>query len=106
MAHGKELYSTSSRQEAIKRGYEYVNKKGQKTINAIGNIYFHPNYVTLDHKVNKARCPERMFDYSNLQIMCWQCNTNKSDNNAFEIDYSYEYLNSLANEALTRYQLL
>jgi 5-methylcytosine-specific restriction endonuclease McrA len=106
MAHGKEIHSTSSRQEAIHRGYEYVDKRGKKAINATSNIYFHPNYVTLDHKINKARCPERMFDYSNLQIMCWQCNSSKGDNNAFELNYNYEYLDALATEALTRYQLL
>ena len=106
MAHGKEIHSTSSRQEAIQRGYEYVDKRGKKAINATSNIYFHPNYVTLDHKINKARCPERMFDYSNLQIMCWQCNSTKGDNNAFELNYNYEYLDALATEALTRYQLL
>ncbi len=106
MAHGKAIHSTPSRQEAIKRGYEYIDKTGKKVINTTGSIYFHPNYVTLDHKINKARCPERMFDYSNLQIMCWRCNNNKGDDNTFELQHTCEYLDTLANEALVRYQLL
>jgi 5-methylcytosine-specific restriction endonuclease McrA len=106
MAHGKEIHSTSSKQEAIKRGYEYVDKRGKKVINSANSIYFHPNYVTLDHKINKARCPEKMFDYSNLQTMCWRCNKDKGDDNTFELQHTYEYLDTLADEALARYQLL
>ena len=106
MAHGKEFHSTPSKQEAVKRGYEYVDKWGKKVINQAGTVYFHPNYVTLDHKTNKARCPEKMFDYSNLQIMCWRCNNNKGDDNTFELQHTCEYLDALALEALSRYQLL
>jgi hypothetical protein len=107
MAHGKEIHSTSSRQEAIKRGYEYVDKRGKKVINNVNSsIYFHPHYVTLDHKINKARCPEKMFDYSNLQIMCWCCNQDKGDDNTFELQHACEYLDALASEALARYPLL
>jgi 5-methylcytosine-specific restriction endonuclease McrA len=106
MAHGKEIHSTSSRKEAVERGYEYVDKTGKKRINYASNIYFHQNYVTLDHKINKARCPEKMFDYSNLQIMCWRCNTDKGDNNSFELQHTCEYLEALATETLNRYQLL
>jgi hypothetical protein len=106
MAHGKEIHTTSSRQEAIKRGYEYVDKRGKKVVNTANGIYFHPNYVTLDHKINKARCPEKMFDYSNLQIMCWRCNKDKGDDNTFELRHTCKYLNTLAGEALARYQLL
>ncbi len=89
MAQGKEIHSTSSRQEAIKRGYEHVDKRGKKVINAANNIYFHPNYVTLDHKINKARCSEKMFDYSNLKIMCWRCNEDKGDDNTFELQNTW-----------------
>lgn len=106
MAHGKVFHSTSSRQEAIKRGYEYTDKWGKKVINQASNVYFDPNYVTLDHKTNKARCPEKIFDYSNLQIMCWQCNNNKGDDNTFELQHNCEYLNALAAQALAHYQLL
>jgi hypothetical protein len=106
MAHGKDFHSTPSKQEAVKRGYEYTDKWGKKVINQAGGVYFHPNYVTLDHKTNKARCPEKMFDYSNLQIMCWRCNHNKGDDNTFELQHTGEYLDALANEALARYQVL
>ena len=106
MVQGKEIHSISSRQEALKRGYEYVDKKGKKVINAADKTYFHPNYVTLDHKINKARCPEKMFDYDNLQIMCWRCNRDKGDDNTFELQHNCEYLGTLAEEALARYQLL
>ena len=83
-----------------------MDKRGKKVTVRAGTVYFHPNFVTLDHKTNKARCPEKMFDYSNLQIMCWQCNNNKGDDNIFELQHTCEYLDALALEALTRYQLL
>ena len=103
MVHGKNIHSTPSKQVALQRGYEYVDKQGKKTTNQAGGVYFHPNYVTLDHKTNKARCPEKMFDYRNLQIMCWRCNHNKGDDNTFELQHTCEYLDALALEALTRY---
>ena len=106
MAHGKDIHSTLSKQAALHLGYEYVDKQGKKVINRAGGIYFHPNYVTLDHKTNKARCPEKMFDYTNLQIMCWRCNHNKGDDNTFELQHTCEYLDALAEEAKARYQLL
>ena len=107
MVHGKKNHSTSSRQEAIKRGYEYIDKFGEIVINNINNkIFFHPNYVTLDHKTNKARCPEKMFDYDNLEVICWRCNREKGDNNSFELQYNQDYLNYLADEALARYTTL
>lgn len=106
MVHRKELHSTLLRQEAVKRGYEYVDKWGKKVINQASGVYFHPKYVTLDHKINKARCPEKMFDYSNLQIMCWRCNNNKGDDNTFELQHTCKYLDALAEQALARYQLL
>lgn len=82
MPHGKDYYSTNSRAEAVRRGYQYKNKSREDYINRAGNQYFHPNYLTLDHKINKARCPELMFDFDNLQAMCWKCNNEKKDNNA------------------------
>ena len=106
MAQDKAFHSTSSKQEAIKRGYEYLDKLGNKIINQISGTYFHPNYITLDHKTNKARCPEKMFDYDNLQIMCWRCNHNKGDDNTFELQHTCDHTDALANEALDRYQLL
>jgi hypothetical protein len=106
MVQGQLAHSTNSKQEAIARGYEYLDKKGKKIINQAGKTYFHPHYVTLDHKVNKARCPELMFDYSNLQVMCWKCNNLKGDNNAYELQHSLEYLQDLAKETLQRYPLL
>ena len=106
MVHGKSFYSTYSKIEAIERVYQYVDIKGKKTINCIGKTYFHPNYVTLDHKLNKARFPEKMFDYDNLQAVCWKCNHNKSDNNAFEIEQDLQYIQDLSREVLTRYPQL
>ncbi|TAE54899.1 MAG: HNH endonuclease [Nostocales cyanobacterium] len=105
MTHGQE-YKTKSKLEARKRGYEYINDKSEKTINQAGLIYFHPNYVTLDHKINKARCPEKMFDYENLQAICWRCNVSKGDDNTYEIRHTFNYLECLANEAIDRYKLL
>ncbi|MBD2576295.1 HNH endonuclease [Oscillatoria sp. FACHB-1406] len=106
MVHSQQLYSTTSKQEAIDRGYEYTDKLAGKVINQAGNTFFHPHYVTLDHKINKARCPEKMFEFSNLEVICWRCNQNKGDNNTFELQHNLDYLNALADEALTRYPLL
>lgn len=106
MVHGQAAHTTNNKREAIARGYEYLDKNGRKIINQAGKTYFHPHYVTLDHKLNKARCPERMFDYDNLQIMCWKCNQLKGDNNAYELQHSLSYLHDLATETLDRYPLL
>ena len=104
MVHGKEFHSTISKLVAIQKGYEYTNKSGKKVINNINEtIFFHPNYLTLDHKINKARCPEKMFDYDNLEAVCWKCNREKGDNNSFKIQHIQQYLDSLADEALARY---
>lgn len=106
MVHGKSQHSTNSKQEAISRGYEYQDAQGIKVINRIGNTYFHPHYVTLDHKLNKARMPEQMFDYDNLQIMCWKCNSTKGDNNAYELQHSLSYIQDLVQETLKRYPMI
>jgi hypothetical protein len=106
MVHGKSAHSTNDQQEAIARGYQYLDKNGKKIINRAGNVYFHPHYVSLDHKLNKARCPERMFDYDNLQIMCWKCNNLKGDNNAYELQHSLSHLQDLAEGILQQYPLL
>lgn len=105
MKHGSQ-FKTISRKQAIDRGYQYINKQGQNYINSAGSCFFHPNYVTLDHRLNKARFPEKLFDYDNLQIMCWRCNLEKGDNNIFDLQHTYEYLDALADEALERYQVL
>jgi hypothetical protein len=100
-------YRTGSKQEAILRGYEYSDRNGVRQINRAGRgrdtNYFHENYVTLDHKINKARCPELMFDYDNLQAMCWRCNQEKGDDNFFELEQEFEYVENLALETLKRY---
>lgn len=106
MVHGQISHSTLSKDEAIERGYQYINGLGEKFINHVGSRYFHPHYVTLDHKVNKARCPELMFEYDNLQIMCWKCNINKGDNNAYELEHSFGFVKDLGKDALQRYPLL
>jgi len=104
MVHGKDFSSTFSRYEAKVRGYEYIDKFGKKVINQTKDgRFFHPNYVTLDHKLNKARCPEKMFDYDNLEAVCWRCNQEKGDNNSFELQHNQLFLDSLADEALNRY---
>ncbi len=104
MVRGQDIHATASKEEAKKRGYEYLNSKGEKTINHSGNIYFHPNYITIDHKINKARCPQKMFDFDNLQAVCWRCNWEKSDDNTYNSRYTRVCLNSLVEEALSRYQ--
>lgn len=106
MVHGQYHHSTRLKKEAIERAYQYINIKGEKTINYVGGVYFHPNYVTIDHKLNKARFPEKMFDYDNLQAICWKCNHNKSDNNAFEIEQDLQYMQDLSRETLARYPFL
>ena len=106
MVHDQKFYSTSSQKKAIQLGYEYIDKWGKKTINQVGGRFFHPNYVTLDHKLNKARFPEKMFDYSNLEIICWRCNHDKGDDNTCNLKHNIEYLQSLASETLKRYPTL
>ncbi len=81
MVRGQDIHATTSIKEAKKRGYEYFNKRGEKLINRAGYIYFDQNYITIDHKINKARCPQKMFDFDNLQAVCWRCNWEKSDDN-------------------------
>ncbi len=106
MVHGKSEHSTQNREEAIARGYEYLNANGTTRINRAGDTFFHPHYVTLDHKINKARCPELMFEYSNLQIMCWKCNFLKGDDNAYELLHTLSHIQDHAQEVLRRYPLL
>lgn len=100
-------HKTRSKDEAVLRGYEYIGHDGKPTINKAGRgkdtTYFHQNYVTLDHKINKARCPELMFDHKNLQVICWACNREKGDNNFFELEYNFDYIDDLASETLKRY---
>ena len=105
MAHGR-VFKVFSEQEAIKKGYKYIDKNGNPEINHIGSVFFHPNYVTLDHKLNKARFPEKLFDYDNLEIMCWKCNHEKGDDNSFELTKTFKHLDALADEVLKRYPLL
>ena len=106
MVHGQSTYSTQSKQEAIDRDYHYMDAQENTTFNRIGNRYFHPHYVTLDHKLNKARFPEKMFDYDNLQAVCWKCNCIKSDNNAFELLHDLKYIQELSISAFDRYPIL
>ncbi|MGB2924423.1 MAG: HNH endonuclease [Limnothrix sp.] len=105
MVQGQEIYATKSKEEAIIRGYQYVDKEGQKRINYIktSGTYFHPNYVSLDHIINKARCPEMLFDYDNLQGICFRCNSEKGDDNNYEAKKDLDFIKSMAAEALKRY---
>ncbi|NEQ95914.1 MAG: HNH endonuclease [Cyanothece sp. SIO2G6] len=102
MVHGQDIHSTLSRREAIRRGYGY-NVNGETQLNQTGDRYFHPHYVSLDHKLNKARFPDKMFDPDNLQVMCWKCNNLKGDNNAYELQHTFDYIDDLAHEGLKRY---
>lgn len=103
MVRGQDIHATDSKEEAKKRGYEYFNLQGEKVINQAGHTYFHPNYITIDHKINKARCPQKMFDYDNLQAVCWQCNKTKGDDNTYDSRYNRKYLKSLVDETVRRY---
>lgn len=106
MVHGQDLHMTRSRNDAISRKYEYVDKNGEKKINNANGRYYHPHYVTLDHIVNKARCPELMFEANNLQIMCWKCNLEKGDNNSYEIELVLDFAIDIARDALEKYKPL
>ncbi len=110
MMHGSAFYRTRKR-DAIAQGYQYKDGNGNQTINTIRNrhtgyTYFYPHYVTLDHKLNKARCPEHMFDADNLEAICWKCNSAKGDNNAYELQHSLNYIQDLAQTALDYYPIL
>lgn len=103
MVQGKDEYSTNNINIAKKRKYEYVNSQGILTINQAENTYYHPNYVTLDHKLNKTRFPELLFDFKNLEVICWRCNNEKKDNNSFEIINDKEYYNALYQSSKAKY---
>jgi hypothetical protein len=105
MTHGKD-FKTTSKSKAIQQDFEYTDKNGNKIIHHIGLIFFHPHYITLDHKLNKARFPEKLFDYDNLQIMCWRCNFEKGDDNSFDLKHNFNSLSDLAVETLKLYPLL
>jgi hypothetical protein len=47
-----------------------------------------------------------MFEYDNLQIMCWKCNDQKRDNNNYEIEMSLDFAEDLAKIALEKYKTL
>lgn len=111
MVQGKEQFITKSKQEAIERGYQYKTASGKKTINHVKIskcrcIYFHPHYVTLDHKLNKARLPELMFEYDNLQAICWKCNMAKSDDNAYKIKQNMNRIRLSSQSLQERFQTL
>lgn len=106
MVQGREEYSTMSKQVAIERGYGYINNNGNLIFNQIGSVYYHPNYITLDHKMNKARFPELMFDFNNLEAICWRCNQEKKDNNSFELENNLAYFNDLYQLINNKYKKL
>ena len=110
MMHGPAFYTTR-KQDEIAQGYQYTDENGNQIINKIrhhhaGYTYFHSHYVTLDHKLNKARCPERMFDADNLDVICWKCNNAKSDNNAYELRHRLRSIQDLAKATLDHYPIL
>ena len=103
MVQGKGEYTTYSKKEAIDRGYRYINKDGKEWINFIEGEYFHPHYVTLDHKVNKARCPDLLFEVTNLEGVCFKCNQEKLDNNCFAAEKAQESISKLVEDAIKKY---
>lgn len=104
MVNGKDLFTTTSKEEAYLRKWQYT-KGIEKIINQADNFYFHPNYTSIDHILNKARFPEKMFDYDNLQVICWKCNNLKGDNNNFDSEQIQKCLDSLTETALEKYKL-
>ena len=96
-------YIARSEMQARQKGYEYLDSKGNPTLNKAGSSYFPKHYTTIDHKVNKARCPEQMFDANNLEVICWKCNTEKGNNNAYEIQHRIGYVKDLLRSARERY---
>ena len=84
MVHGS-AYKTQDKEEAEKRNFFYRTKDNKKKFCQAGNTYFSNQYVTLDHKLNKARFPHKLFDADNLEAICWKCNDIKSDNCLFGI---------------------
>ena len=56
--------------------------------------------------MNKARFPELMFDFKNLEAICWRCNNEKKDNNAFEIEHNLKYFDCLYQLAKEKYKKL
>lgn len=84
MKHGNS-FRTQSRGEAIARKFYYLDGEGKRHFCQIKSTYFSDRYVTLDHKLNKARFPDKMFNADNLEAICWKCNQIKFDNNLFGI---------------------
>lgn len=99
MVHGS-AYKTDSKEEAEIRGFYYHTNDNKKKYCKGEKTYFSNKYVTLDHKLNKARFPDKMFDADNLEAICWKCNDIKSDNNLFSI------LRKRSNSRKARKQLL
>lgn len=64
-------HRTTSQQIARLRGYPGHERKEK--------IYLDARYATLDHIKPKSLYPELMFYLSNLQVICWQCNSSKGD---------------------------
>lgn len=59
--------------------------------------------VTLDHVINKARHPELLFDYRNLEAICKSCNSKKGDDNTFTISQVVKQRDQKACERLIKF---
>lgn len=59
--------------------------------------------VTLDHVINKARHPELLFDYDNLEAICKSCNSKKGQDNTFTISHTVKQRDRAACERLKRF---
>lgn len=104
-------HQTNDKRFAIASGYQYEDENGKKRINTVKkrfskSTYFHPNYISLDHKLNKARFPGEMFKAENLEAVCWKCNNQKGDDNAFLIISRQHRIEKLVSKTLNQYPLL
>lgn len=59
--------------------------------------------ATIDHVLNKARHPEYLFDYSNLEVICRSCNSSKNDRGDFQIIHKVNERKNEAQSSLSRF---
>lgn len=100
MVYG-EKYRTKCKRDAWLSFPKYNND-----IPVVGDYYYHPQYATIDHIVNKARCPERMFEYRNLRVTCMTCNQEKGDSNIEDLERNLEETLGEAETVLKKWQPL
>ena len=47
-----------------------------------------------------------MFDYDNLQVICWKCNLAKGDNNAYDLHHCLIHNQQLVKQTIKQFPLL